>query len=75
MQDIFRDGRGKLAYAKFRMLFFPQMTLAGHDVEFKDEIKSVGYPEKAWKNEIAGNLKQLDKKIRDKISSKNTSVR
>ena len=57
------------------MLFFPQMTLAGHDIELKDEIKSVGYPEKAWKNEIAGNLKQLDKKIRDKISSKNTSVR
>ena len=53
MQDIFRDGRGKLTYAKFRMLFFPKMTLAGHDVELKDEIKSVGYPENDWKKEIA----------------------
>ena len=51
------------------------MTLAGRDVELKDDLKSIGYSEKAWKNEIAGNLKQLDKKIRDKISSKNTSVR
>ena len=31
MQNIFRNGRGKLSFAKFKMIFFPQMTLAGED--------------------------------------------
>ena len=75
MQNIFRDGTGKLPFAKFRMLFFPHMTLAGHDPELKDDCKSAGYSENAWKTKIAGNLLQLDRKIRDKISSKYTSVR
>jgi len=36
MQNIFRDGEGRLPFAKFRELFFPHMTLAGEDpVMFK----------------------------------------
>ena len=31
MQNIFRDGSGTLSFAKFRELFFPNMTLAGED--------------------------------------------
>ena len=31
MQNIFKDGEGKLKFAKFRELFFPHMTLAGED--------------------------------------------
>ena len=75
MQNIFRDGKGKLPFAKFRMLFFPHMTLAGLDPKIREDTKSVGYSESKWKDEISGNLLQLDKKIRAKNSNKYTSVR
>ena len=31
LQNIFRNGQGKLLFNKFRELFFPHMTLAGED--------------------------------------------
>ena len=64
-----------MTYQKFRMTFFPQMTLAGEDPASEKEYKSTGYCESKWKTEISGNLKQLDTKIRDKVSSLYTSVR
>ena len=31
MLNIFKNGQGRLTYAKFRGLFFPHMTLSGDD--------------------------------------------
>ena len=31
LQNIFKQGTGRLTYAKFRELFFPHLTLAGED--------------------------------------------
>ena len=32
MQNIFRDGEGRLIFSRFRELFFPHQTLAGEDI-------------------------------------------
>ena len=51
------------------------MTLAGEDPKSERDYKSTGYSNSKWKNEISGNLKKLDEKIREKVSSLYTSVR
>ena len=63
LQNIFKDGSGKLACSKFRDLFFPHMTLAGEDpVFFKgaDEPPRTDAQRKKLQAEIHTRIKTLN---------------
>lgn len=48
LQNIFKAGKGRMPYVKFREMFFPHMTLAGDDpVIYKPSVEPRSVPKTA----------------------------
>lgn len=77
MLNIFKNGQGRLTYAKFRGLFFPHMTLSGDDpivYSAATHPPKTDVEKKQYVKQIQERIKKLNSQICFKISRNFTSV-